>query len=46
LKNELKDILYYCGVTGLTFFNENGNAEKKLYLLQIEGNKFVEVNRN
>jgi ABC-type branched-subunit amino acid transport system substrate-binding protein len=46
LKNELKNVHNFSGVTGLTSFNENGDAEKKLYLLQIVGNKFVEVNRN
>jgi ABC-type branched-subunit amino acid transport system substrate-binding protein len=44
LKNELKNLYNYDGVTGVTSFNENGEADKKLYLLQIDGDKFVELN--
>ena len=43
LKNELKNLYNYDGVTGETSFKENGDAEKKLYLLQIDGDKFVEL---
>ncbi|MBU4318836.1 MAG: ABC transporter substrate-binding protein [Proteobacteria bacterium] len=31
------------GVTGLTTFGKNGEAEKKIYLLSIEGGKFVQL---
>ncbi len=44
LKNELKNLYNYDGVTGITSFRENGEAGKKLYLLQIDGDKFVELN--
>ena len=44
LKNELKNLYNYDGVTGVTSFRENGEADKKLYLLQIDGDKFVELN--
>ena len=46
-RHEFKKILQHLhnfdGVTGMTSFNENGEADKKLYLLQIDGDKFVEV---
>jgi ABC-type branched-subunit amino acid transport system substrate-binding protein len=42
LKEELRNLRDFDGVTGATSFRRNGDAEKKLYLLQIEGNKFVE----
>jgi len=44
LKNELKNLYQFDGITGVTSFKENGDAEKKLYLLQIDGDKFVELN--
>ena len=44
LKDRLKEITDYEGATGLTSFKANGEAQKKLYLLQIDGNKFVELN--
>jgi ABC-type branched-subunit amino acid transport system substrate-binding protein len=43
LKNELKRITGFQGVTGLTSFDENGDAVKHLYLLQIRGQRFVEL---
>ncbi len=43
LKNELATLQNFRGVTGLTSFDNTGEAHKQLYLLQIEGNKFVEV---
>jgi branched-chain amino acid transport system substrate-binding protein len=46
LKEKLKDLQYFEGVTGLTSFKENGDAQKKLYLLQIDGNRFVELKSN
>jgi ABC-type branched-subunit amino acid transport system substrate-binding protein len=44
LKDELKNLRNFDGVTGLTSFKENGDAVKKLYLLQVQDNKFVELN--
>jgi ABC-type branched-subunit amino acid transport system substrate-binding protein len=47
-RQDIKEILQHLhnfdGVTGMTSFNENGEADKKLFLLQIDGDKFVEVN--
>lgn len=43
LKNELKRLAGFQGVTGLTSFNNNGDAIKNLYLLQIRGQRFVEL---
>jgi ABC-type branched-subunit amino acid transport system substrate-binding protein/predicted negative regulator of RcsB-dependent stress response len=43
LKEELRNLRDFDGVTGATSFKKNGDAEKKLYLLQIEGNRFVEL---
>ena len=43
LKNELKRLEGFEGVTGLTSFDNNGDAIKKLYLLQIRGQRFVEL---
>jgi ABC-type branched-subunit amino acid transport system substrate-binding protein/TolA-binding protein len=46
LKEELRNLRNFDGVTGATSFRRNGDAEKKLYMLQIEGNKFVEFKSN
>ncbi len=47
-KSELRDGLLnltdFSGVTGPTNFDENGEAQKQLYLLKIKGKKFVELN--
>ena len=43
LKNELKRPAGFQGVTGLTSFDNNGDAIKSLYLLQIRGRRFVEL---
>jgi len=43
LKAELLKLKAYPGVTGLTSFDENGDAQKRLYLLRVKRNKFVEV---
>ena len=43
IKNELKRIDGFKGVTGLTSFDNDGNAIKNLYLLQIRGQRFVEL---
>jgi ABC-type branched-subunit amino acid transport system substrate-binding protein len=44
LKDRLKEIRNYDGATGLTSFKSNGDAQKKLYVLQISGSNFVELN--
>ena len=44
LKKILQQLHNFDGVTGMTSFNENGEADKKLFLLQIDGDKFVELN--
>lgn len=43
LKNELKRLTGFHGVTGITSFDSNGDAIKNLYLLQIRGQRFVEL---
>ncbi len=45
LKDELLKIAGYPGITGLTSFDENGDAKKQLYLLQVRKDRFVEINR-
>jgi branched-chain amino acid transport system substrate-binding protein len=46
LKDALKNLHNFDGVTGNTSFGKNGDAVKKLYLLQVENNRFVKLNRN
>lgn len=46
LKDEILNLRSFQGVTGETSFDEDGNAQKKLYLLQIQGDKFVEIENN
>jgi ABC-type branched-subunit amino acid transport system substrate-binding protein len=43
LRAELFNLIDFQGVTGMTRFDENGDAQKKLHLLTIKGRKFVEV---
>jgi branched-chain amino acid transport system substrate-binding protein len=43
LKNELLNLRDFPGVTGLTSFDKDGDAQKKLHLLSIKGRKFVEL---
>ena len=43
LKDHLLNIRNYNGVTGLTSFKVNGEADKKLYLFRVKKDKFVEV---
>ncbi len=43
VKNELMKLSNFQGVTGLTSFDNNGELKKDLYLLKINGNKFVEL---
>jgi ABC-type branched-subunit amino acid transport system substrate-binding protein/predicted negative regulator of RcsB-dependent stress response len=45
LKNELKKLTGFQGITDHTSFDDDGNVRKKLYLLQVKGKKFVEVER-
>ena len=44
IKDRLKEIHYYDGATGVTSFKSNGDAKKNLYVLQINGNDFIELN--
>jgi ABC-type branched-subunit amino acid transport system substrate-binding protein len=43
IRDELLNLENFPGVTGLTSFDENGDAQKKLYLLRVKGKKFVEL---
>jgi hypothetical protein len=43
LRQELLDLIAFQGITGLTRFDEDGEARKKLHLLTIRGRRFVEV---
>ena len=43
LKDELLNLVDFRGVTGRTAFDYQGDALKKLYILRITGNRFVEV---
>ena len=48
LKSDMKDTLLndmlFDGVTGLTSFDDAGEAEKNLFLTQIQGSRFVGLN--
>ena len=46
LKDEIMNFQNFQGVTGITSFDNTGNANKELYLLQIKGDKFVELENN
>ena len=43
LKNALKSLNKFNGVTAFTSFDDGGNGLNKLYLLRIEGDRFVEL---
>ncbi|MBW2573165.1 MAG: hypothetical protein JRE61_12700 [Deltaproteobacteria bacterium] len=43
LKNELARLTDFQGVTGLTSFDTDGDVRKRLYLLQIKGNRFFQL---
>jgi len=45
LKKGLLQLSNFEGVTGLTSFESNGDARKKLYILKIKGKGFVELER-
>ena len=44
IKARLKETRNFDGATGHTSFKSNGDAQKKLYVLQINGRNFVELN--
>ena len=43
LKRALLNLRDFPGVTGLTAFDENGDADKQIYLLRIRGSRFVQI---
>ncbi len=43
IRDELLNLVDFPGVTGLTSFDKNGDAQKRLYLLRVKGKKFVEI---
>jgi ABC-type branched-subunit amino acid transport system substrate-binding protein len=45
IRKALLDAKGFDGVTGLTRFDETGEALKRAYLLRIEGDEFVEMGR-
>ncbi len=46
IKEELKKITGFQGLTGITSFDNEGNALKQLYLLKIQGRRFVELDKD
>ena len=46
IRNELMTIKNFPGVTGLTRFDENGEAHKRLFLLQINRQNFIELDHD
>jgi len=44
LRNELMNIKDFQGVTGISSVDHNRDVQKKLFLLRIQGKKFVEIN--
>ena len=43
LKTALMDVKDFPGVTGLTSFDETGDVDKQIYLLNIVGRRFVQI---
>ncbi|QTA80389.1 Outer membrane ligand-binding receptor [Desulfonema limicola] len=43
VKNELLQLRNFQCITGLTGFDDSGEAHKKLFLLKVEGSRFVEL---
>lgn len=43
LREALKKIRDFEGVTGITSFDETGDVNKNLYLLRVKGDRFVEI---
>ena len=46
LKNKLLNMAVFTGITGPTYFDEDGEAQKQLYLLRVKGRKFVELEQD
>jgi len=46
VRNELAGIRNYKGLTGLTSFDDSGDAQKNLYLLTISRGRFTELKTN
>jgi ABC-type branched-subunit amino acid transport system substrate-binding protein len=42
-KSALLELADFPGVTGLTSFDETGDVDKRVYLLKIEGSRFVQI---
>ena len=43
VRDELLQLLDYPGVSGITTFRPDGDVEKKLYLLSVKGDQFIEL---
>ncbi len=43
LKDQLMKLVNFRGITGVTSFDNNGDVQKKPYLLKIKGEKFIEI---
>jgi branched-chain amino acid transport system substrate-binding protein len=43
LKEAIMEVKDFPGVTGVTSFDETGDADKDLYLLRIERGRFVQI---
>lgn len=43
IRDELLNLVNFPGVTGNTRFDENGEVQKKMHLLKIQGKRFVEL---
>ena len=46
VKNALHNMSSFNGITGRTVFDISGESQKNLYLLQIIGDRFVEMGDN
>ncbi len=45
LKTQLQGGRIFEGATGVTVFDENGNAHRRLFLITIKKNRFIEISR-
>jgi ABC-type branched-subunit amino acid transport system substrate-binding protein len=43
VKIALRQVLAFDGITGVTSFDQDGDSNKKLFLLQIIGDQFIEI---
>ena len=43
IKDALLNLKDFSGITGQTSFTEDGDCKKRLYLLRVKGDRFVEV---